>query len=125
MEERRAAELLAAHADRLNDPSVTAPEPTPEEMAYLTPLMEIAERLKETLVPVEPPATFVRSLRRELVDAARRRQSATQRLHRGLVIGAAALGSVLSLAGVVALILRRRRGRLHAQPSAGTAGVHP
>ncbi|HID89659.1 MAG TPA: hypothetical protein EYP52_08125 [Anaerolineae bacterium] len=125
VEERRAIEVLAAHADRLNDPSAPSPDLSLEEMVYLGPLMEVAERVKKTLVPVEPPAAFVQSLRKELIEAARRRRSATQRLHRGLVIGAAALGSMLSLAGVVALILLHRRGRLRPQPSAGPAGVHP
>ncbi|HHS97843.1 MAG TPA: hypothetical protein ENK08_08090 [Chloroflexi bacterium] len=125
MEEGRVIELLAAHADRLNDPSAPLPEPRPEEMKYLAPLMEIAERLKATLVPVEPSAAFVRSLRRELVEAARRRQTPSQRSRRGWIIGAAALGSALSVAGVVALILRLRRERFQPQPSAGPAGVHP
>ncbi len=124
MEERRAAEILAAHADRLNGLPGQAPEPTPEETAYLAPLMEIAERLKETLVPVGPSEAFVRSLERELVEAARRQQATPPRFRRGLVIGAAAIGSVISLTGVIALILRHRR-RLSPHPSAGPAGVHP
>ncbi|MGD1995716.1 MAG: hypothetical protein PVH62_02975 [Anaerolineae bacterium] len=116
MRRERAVELLVAHAGALNDPSGD-PDLTPEEEAYLRPLMGLAERLKRVMVPVEPSADFVRNLGQELVGAARRQQSAAKRLRRAIIIGAAALGSALSVAGVVVLILLRRRG--HAQ--AGSA----
>jgi len=121
--ERRVTEILAAHAERLTNSSAPPVELSPGEAAYVGPLMEIAERLKETLVPVEPPAAFVRSLGRELVEAARRRHAAAQRFRRGILIGAAALGSALSVAGVVTLVLLRRRTRFHPQPSPGPAGT--
>jgi len=79
--------------------------------------MEIASRLKEAMPPVEPSAAFVRSLGRELVEAARRRREDARSLRRRLVIGAAALGSVLSLAGLVALIVMRRRARVAPRPT--------
>ena len=119
IEGRRAADILSAHADHLIDPSASAVDAAPDELSYLRPLMELAERLRCTMVPVEPSATFVQSLGRELIEAARRRQAATQRLRRGIVIGAAALGSALSLAGLVALVLVRRRARPHPRPSSG------
>jgi len=77
-------------------------------------LEEIAGQLRQVMVPLKPPVAFVRSLGQELVEASRHQQKATRRLRRGLIIGAAALGSVASVAGVVTLLLRRKRA--HAQP---------
>ena len=75
---------------------------------YRDSLRELSERLQRAMRPVEPSAAFVHSLGRELVEAARRRQRTARRLRRGLLIGAAALGSAASVAGVTLLLLRRR-----------------
>lgn len=115
MDEERAIELLAAHADSLNRPATVELRLTPEEKEELRPLMETAEQLKRAMVPVEPSRAFVRSLGQELIGAARRQQSAARRLRRAIIIGAAALGSALSVVGVVVLIVLRRRS--HARPS--------
>jgi len=117
--DERAAEVLAVHADILNGVSDGPLSLTPEEEADLQPLMEVAGRLKRVMVPVEPSTVFVRSLGRELVEAARRQQKVTRRLRRGLLIGAAALGSLASVVGVVALVLHRRRARTEPQPAPG------
>lgn len=85
-----------------------------EEELVLPILAEMAERLQRTMMPVEPPTAFVRSLGQELVEAARRRRESVHRLRRGLLIGAAALGSAVSVAGVVAVVLLWRR---RAQPT--------
>ncbi len=71
-------------------------------------LRELSERLQQAMRPVEPSAVFVRSLGRELVEASRRQRETARRLRRNLLIGAAALGSVASVAGVAFLLLRRR-----------------
>ncbi|HIE38751.1 MAG TPA: hypothetical protein EYH30_07235 [Anaerolineales bacterium] len=92
----------------------------PWERESLAPrLAEVAERLQRVMVPVEPSTAFVRSLGQELIEASRRRQEATRRLRRGLIIGAAALGSAASVAGVVALVLLRRRAHAGPQPAPG------
>ncbi len=78
-------------------------------------MTDLADQLKQVMVPVEPSAAFVRSLGQELVEASRRQQRAGRRIRRRLVVGAAALGSALSVAGVVTVILLRRRGRTQAQ----------
>lgn len=72
-------------------------------------MMELTNRLRQAMVPVEPSAAFVRSLGQELVAAARRTPRMSPRLRRGILIGAAALGSVASVAGVVTVVLLRRR----------------
>lgn len=76
-------------------------------------LARISERLQQLLVPVEPPLAYVRSLRMELTEAARRRQERAHRLRRILLVGAAVAGSVASVAGVTAFLLLRRRARAH------------
>lgn len=79
--------------------------------AEMRALVELAGQLRQAMGPVEPPTGFVRGLGRELVEAARRRREAIRRTRRGLLIGAAALGSTLSLIGLVVLLLLRRRGQ--------------
>lgn len=78
-----------------------------------TTLIQLAERLRQCFAPVEPSLAFVRSLKVELVEAARRRQEHTGRLRRGLLVGAFILGSVASVAGVTTVLLLRRRARAH------------
>lgn len=95
--------------------------PRREKESLAPRLAEVAERLQRVMVPVEPPTAFVRSLGQELIEASRRRQEAARRLRRGLIIGAAALGSAASVAGVVALVLLRRRAHTEPQPAPGLA----
>ncbi len=76
-------------------------------------LAQITERLQRWLVPVEPPLAYVRSLRAELIEAARRRHKRPHRLRRILLVGAAIAGSVASVAGVAVFLLLRRRARVH------------
>ena len=81
-------------------------------------LLDLAEELQGVLVPVEPDARFRQRLRSELSSAAqRRRVGATPGLfrqhRRGILIGAAAVGSVASIVGVVvAFVLRYRHSRV-------------
>lgn len=112
MEKQRVTQALAAHADRLIGRTGETVRMTPQEAKQLRPLMDVAEHLKAAMIPVEPSTAFVRTLGRELVEAARHQQTAARRLRRGLVIGAAAVGSALSVAGLVTLILRRRRSEI-------------
>ena len=107
MDEKRLAEVSAAYAERL----IGRPEAmqqihiTDEERSRLAPLFELAERLQQSMQPVQPSAAFVRSLGKELVDSAKRQITLTKRLRRGALIGAAALGSLLSIASVVGAIV--------------------
>ncbi|MDA8216940.1 MAG: hypothetical protein M0Z94_04905 [Dehalococcoidales bacterium] len=76
-------------------------------------LLSLARRLKQALRPVEPSSTFRQSLHLQLVAMAGQRPLAEQKVSwpethkRGLIISAA-VGSVLSVAGVTAVILRWR-----------------
>jgi len=117
-------EVLSAHADHLVGDQVNGEEYLnlfPAYRAELAPLIRIAERIKATLVPVTPAPAFTATLKQDLLAAALQRAE-KQRSHprvsffrrRGFLLGAAALGSVLSVAGVVAALLWRQRSMARA-----------
>ncbi len=80
-------------------------------------LRALAAELQAALAPVAPRASFRRELRRELAAMARQRKSpriVLQRppdYRRGLLIGAAAVSSAVSVAGLVAFFWRQRAQR--------------
>ena len=91
----------------------------PELAEEARPLMALASMLTGALQPVRPREAFRASLRRGLIDAARRHQTfraiaPSEKRQPGLawVLGAAAVGSVVSVAGLLAyLIHARHQGR--------------
>lgn len=107
MNEDRAIEVLAAHAEALTgQPGVMQQVGmTSEERGQLAPLFQLAEQLHRAMQPVQPSAAFVRSLGKELAVNARRQIALTKRIRRATLIGAAALGSLLSIASVVGAIV--------------------
>lgn len=69
----------------------------------------VANLVRDTLTPVEPSQQFVRELGRSLMaTATRSRQSLVRRYRTAIVIGAATFGSLASVVGIVALIIRQR-----------------
>lgn len=116
MSEQRLREILAAHAEKLaGRPSpMQELDVTIEERRQLAPLFRLAERLDDQMTPVKPPSVFVRSLGQELVKNAHRQVALTQRMSRGVLIGAAAVGSLLSIAslvGAIVFVVSRLRAR--------------
>lgn len=122
MSDNVVVEVLAAHADHLigdeagGGVSKEYLDLFPAYQAELKPLLRIAERVKATLVPVAPSPAFEAGLKQDLLAAAikraeekedKKRVSFLRR--RGVLIGAAAVGSVLSVAGIVAALLLRQR----------------
>ncbi len=122
MSDNVVVEVLAAHADHLIGDGESGAgskeylDLLPAYQAELTPLLGIAERVKAALVPVEPSRAFEAGLKQDLLAAAikraeekedKKRVSFLRR--RGVLIGAAAVGSVLSVAGIVAALLLRQR----------------
>ena len=84
-------------------------------------LRKLVRLLQRTLVPVLARPAFVEDLGTELDDGARELFSARQERVRWLMLGGV-LGSVLSLVGVLAaLLLRRRNGRLDAKRPLGVS----
>ncbi len=120
MNEERVAEVLAVHAEGLigRPEAIQQIHVTDEERGRLAPLFQLAERLHQHMQPVHPSATFARNLGQELVNNAKRQIMLTKRLRRATLIGAAALGSLLSIASVVGAIIFvivRLRERTHAR----------
>lgn len=74
---------------------------TDEERAELESLISVADQLEERMQPLIPSPVFVRSLRAELVEEARRQMIRRERRHRLAVIGATVAGAVVSIASVV------------------------
>jgi negative regulator of sigma E activity len=88
--------------------------------AQVQGLLDLAEQVQGILVPVEPDANFRRRLHGDLLLQAQRRQTVQQvspfvQHRKGILIGAAAVGSVASVAGlVIAFVLHyRHRGATH------------
>ena len=132
MADRELIEILATHADKLNAGVNEEAEylaALPEHQDTLQPLLALARKVKDALATVEPDAAFCESLRLSLLATARQRsvsrpslqaEGATKsqrpvllfRRHRKeILIGAAALGSVVSVAGIVAYWIHARTAK--------------
>ena len=116
MEEKVLTEILAAHADQLKIGQGKGSDYLamfPDYREELKPLLETAEKVKEVLEPVEPAPAFCQSLQEDLLAAAQRRLAGEvpqlARSHRRqILIGAAAVGSAVSVAGALAYFIRSR-----------------
>jgi hypothetical protein len=117
MDKKLLKEILAAHADHLvagkakgKDYLKLLADPEDE----LAPLFNVAEQVKSTLKPVRPGRKFEAQLKRELLATAHLRRVegyVPPNPERDLLILAAIVGFVLSLAGVLlALRLRSQSG---------------
>jgi len=107
MNKKRAAEALSIHADRLigKPQSKRQINLTDAERNQLTPLFQLAERLQQSASPMQPSPAFVRSLGKELAGSAKHQITLTKRLRKTVLIGAAAVGSLVSIASVVGAIV--------------------
>jgi hypothetical protein len=120
MNEERTDEILAAHAEALlgRPESLSQAHVTDEEQDELAALLTLAEQLRESMPPVQPQAAFVHSLGKELAGSAQHQIAASQRMRRGVLIGAATVGSLVSIAslvGAIIYVISRFRARSHAQ----------
>jgi hypothetical protein len=114
------ASVLTAHADYLISIKTWDEDQMkrlPTHQDELAPLLGIAERLNETLKPVTPAPAFKTRLRQELLASAAQRAEERGIVkqvpflrRKEVVIGvAAAIGSVLSVVGIVVALLWRQR----------------
>ena len=116
MKTREVRDILAFHADQLII-GRTSPNRDLARHEQVSALLALAEQVQGILVPVVPDADYRRRLHGELVLNAQSREtepgSSRFRQHRkGIIIGAAAVGSVASVVGVVvAFIMYLRHGR--------------
>jgi hypothetical protein len=117
MSRRETREILAAHANRLQTPAASLDKRLTRN-DQVQGLLELAEQLQRILVPVEPDVSFRRRLHGDLILGAQRREAEPrgnlfQQHRRGILIGAAAVGSLASVIGViVAFVLRYRHSRV-------------
>ena len=91
-----------------------SPEVSDDQLSTLGPLMRVAERVQGALAPVQPRPAFVRQLGQQLIaTTSYSRRVVTLRTRRAILIVAAALGSAVSIASAVGVViwLIRRRGR--------------
>jgi hypothetical protein len=124
MSDHVVVEVLAAHADHLTSDGPESDDYLklfPAYRAELKPLLKIAERVRAALVPVRPSPAFEAGLKQDLLEAAIQRAEEREEKkrvsflrRRGVLIGAAAVGSVLSVAGIVAALLLRQRAMARA-----------
>jgi hypothetical protein len=118
MPDKVIVEVLAAHADHLAANRGGGEDYLNLFPAYhseLAPLLRIAEQVKAALAPVTASPEFQSGLKRDLLAAAfqraekrRSKRRTSFLLSRKVLIGAA-LGSVISLAGIVAALVWRQR----------------
>jgi len=112
MTDMTVAEVLTAFTDNLNTGTARREvylEQVGRKQDELQGLLDLAEQLKRILVPVQPSPVFVANLARRLGAASAGRGTHALRDHwREIVFGAAAVGSALSVVGLVAYLLRHR-----------------
>lgn len=113
MTDKVLAEVLMAYADDLNNKGMVERETylsqVPDQRDELEALLRLTERIKQALVPVRPLPTFVKNLTRQWATADRGKTARTARGHRReIFIGAAAVGSALSVIGLVTYLIRSR-----------------
>ena len=119
MNRREERELVARYTDQLLGLEPGRPEALTRN-GRVRGLLELAEHLQAILVPVEPDPNFRRRLHGDLILESQRiwsepEESLFEQHRKGILIGAAAIGSVASVIGVViAFVLRHRhRGATH------------
>jgi hypothetical protein len=132
MADREWIEILATHADKLNagtNEEAAYLATLPEHQDTLEPLLALARKVKDALAPVEPDSAFCENLRLGLLAAARQRLASRlslqaegstksqrpvhlfRRHRKEILIGAAAVGSVVSVAGIVAYWIHARAAK--------------
>lgn len=109
------AAILSAHADGLIEGVDTADQllsEYPQASAELGSLFGLAAALQSVLVPVRAPVRFVSRLHEDLMtySPAESTVKAPRSGQKVLLVGVATAGSVISVAGLVLLVLRRLRG---------------
>ena len=93
------------------------PRPSFDQMVI--ELRKLVRLLCKTLAPVQPRSAFVRNLQQDLEETAHELLLVRQERVWWLLLGGV-LGTLLSLLGLLAaLLLRRKNGRLHAKKLVG------
>ncbi len=122
MRRKALAEIVAQYIDSVNqaaDKAVVSIATLAEDRRELEALIPVIHRLRETLMPVEPSPYFKDALEAKLVAAwhEQRRKAATQGTpqRREIFLRAAAVGSFVSVAALIAVVARSRMRHAHIQ----------
>ncbi len=125
IEDNTVVELLSSHVDRLlvgDDHVQDYLALFPGLREEIAPLLRLARDLAALLRPVKPRAAFRHELRRSLVSSGYRQLSPSLALQpfaqdsrREWMLSAAAIGSAVSVVGVLAYLWRNRSS--HAAPT--------
>jgi len=123
MREKRITDLLATHADTLIIDPASAGRIHLGKKAELEvrPLFDLAERLQHTMKPVQPRTPFVQELKNDLAHRAQRHMAANKRMKNVFVVGAAVVGSLVSVAsviGAIVLLIKTLHQRTHRRNTA-------
>ena len=116
VKKREVTEMLTAHSEQMRS-SNAKPAAMLTRDERVQGLLDLAEQLQGILVPVAPNPNFRRRLHGDLILEAQSRQvgpepSLIYQHRKGILIGAAAVGSVASVVGVaIAFVWRYRHGR--------------
>lgn len=102
-------DLLNAHADALFGPGTDELPTPPSGDSESAALMALAERVKAALAPITPAPAFVEALGHELVRTAAPAVEILPSQRSSWIIGAAAVGSALSLLGLLHFLRGNRR----------------
>ncbi len=119
MTEELTAQVVSAHANglcRAEDHAQEYLQLFPELGDELASLFELAAEVKRVLAPAHPAPAFRGELHRELIQTAEHRLAEplpSRPAWQGVMLGVAALGSALSVAGLVGYLLALRRARSH------------
>jgi hypothetical protein len=123
MKKKVLREILSTHAERLLSGGSESSDYTalsPPDQEELGTLLRVAERVKGTLVPVNPEPGFLAALERDLLQSADRRQVPNRPFWQQyvwlIVLAVAVLASAVSLAGIITYILRQRARVSRAAP---------
>lgn len=111
MKRRALAELVSQYADDLGtgvDDPASYWEAFPQYRGDLEPLFVLSSRIKGTLRPVEPSPEFTQGLRSRLFAAWCENKAREDARRREWWIRAAAVGSLLSMATLAAVVARSR-----------------
>jgi hypothetical protein len=127
MNEMELAEILTEHADKLNrgeDISAQYMAQHPEDPAELNPLFGLAKSVKTVLVPVRATA-YKSSLRQRLDGSSQRGRTLRAVASKTNIvwISVAAAGSLLSIAGLVLIVLKKIKASARVDRQAATAAA--
>ncbi|MCL5265026.1 MAG: hypothetical protein M1343_07540 [Chloroflexi bacterium] len=116
MKQKALDDLLSRYADELNRGGATSTARLPARAGVepeLEPLIAVMQQVKGSLVPVEPSLRFKEALGEKLIVAWRdqkRRERVQSAQRKEFFLRAAAVGSFVSLATLIAMAARLRRG---------------